>query len=378
MNETTIKKELNKPVVAVFVSRRVINNLKSQKCNRYFRIKKLVDVNVIAQTTLYFFTYQDVDFEHLRIKGIYYDYDKNIWAEKDFPFPDVLYDRVKGKSRRRAVLNNVREKFKEMGIKKINPLDYFDKWELYQLLEKNDSLRPHLPLTRCLESTEDLKILLKKSRCIYLKACRGSRGKQVMSINKISKDRYEYRFYSKDVVVGEVSDLYALFRLIHSFFHGRKVLVQQAINLLTVDKCIIDIRGELQRNGEGKLEVTAAPVRIGTKDAPISTRGKSYPFEVLFKNYFNLSDDEVRNLKNKVDSFLIDVYQYIEQSYGLFGEIGIDIGIDKQGNLWIIECNSKSAKVSLCNTGDQETIEKGFLNPLEYARYIFCSHSHTG
>lgn len=378
MSETTIKKELNKPVVAVFVSRRVINNLKSQKCNRYFRIKKLVDANVIAQTTLYFFTYQDVDFEHLRIKGIYYDYEKNTWAEKDFPFPDVLYDRVKGKSRRRAVLNNVREKFKEMGIKKINPLDYFDKWELYQLLEKNDSLRPHLPLTRCLESTEDLKILLKKSRHIYLKACRGSRGKQVMSINKISKNKYEYRFYSKYVVVGEVKDLYGLFRVIHSFFHGRKVLVQQAINLLTVDNRIVDIRGELQRNGKGELEVTAAPARIGAKEAPIATRGKSYSFEILFKEYFNLSEDEVKSLKNQVDCFLMDVYQYIEQYYGLFGEIGIDIGIDKKGKLWIIECNSKSAKVSLCNTGDEETINKGFLNPLQYAEYICQSTMNAG
>lgn len=375
MSETTIKKEFNKPIVAVFVSRRVINNLKNKNGKRYFRIRKLVEVNEIARTTLYFFAYQDVDFELLSIKGIYYDENQKKWVENIFPFPDVLYDRVKGKSRKRIKLNYVRNRFHKMGIKKINPLDYFDKWELYQLLDKNETLRPHLPLTRCLESTEDLKILLEKSRCIYLKACRGSRGKQVMSINKIAKDKYEYRFYSKYVVVGEVKDLYALFRVIHSFFHGKKVLVQQAINLLTVDNRIVDIRGELQRNGNGELEVTATPARIGTKEAPIATRGKSYPFEVLFKKYFNLSDDEVEDLKNKVDSFLIDVYQYIEQSYGLFGEIGIDIGIDKKGKFWIIECNSKSAKVSLCNTGDKETIKQGFLNPLQYAGYICRSKS---
>lgn len=373
MSETTLNKnQFKRPIVAVFVSRRVINKLKSKNNNRYFRLKKLNQVNKIAGTTLYLFSYKDVDFEHSKIKGIYFDEVEKIWKDKDFSFPDVLYDRVKGNLQTRKYFKIVRERFKELGIKKINPLDYFDKWELYKLLDKSDTLRPHLPITRLLESTDDLKIILEKSNSIYLKACRGSRGMQVMSITKISDNKYQYSFYSKQVVSGEVKDLYALFRVIHTFFKGKKVLVQQAIDLLTVDNRIVDIRGELQRNGKGELEITAAPARMGTKNAPIATRGKSYPFEVLFKEQFHLSDDEIKKLKDVVDSFLIAVYHYLEQSYGLFGEIGIDIGIDKSGKVWLIECNAKSAKVSLCNTGDKETIIKAFLNPLEYAKYISC------
>ncbi|UNC92239.1 YheC/YheD family endospore coat-associated protein [Candidatus Contubernalis alkaliaceticus] len=372
MSETNLITELKRPIVAVFVSRRVINKLKNRKNNCYFRLKKLNQVNKIAGTTLYLFSYKDVDFEHCIIKGIYFDETEQIWKENDFPFPDVLYDRVKGNLQQRKNFKLVRERFKEMGIKKINPLDYFDKYELYKLIEKNDTLRPNLPITRLLESTTDLKFILEKSRSIYLKACRGSRGKQVMAITKISDTKYKYSFYSKQVVVGEVKDLYALFRVIHWFFQGKKVLVQQAIDLLTVDNRIIDIRGELQRNGNGELEITAAPARMGTKNAPIATRGKSYPFEVLFKKHFQLSDDKIKELKNTVDCFLIAVYKYLEESYGLFGEIGIDVGLDKNGKVWLIECNAKSAKVSLCNTGDKETIEKAFLNPLEYAKYISC------
>ncbi len=225
MSMPTSTKELNKPIVAVFVSTRVIDKLKIQKSRRYFRIRKLVEANKTAKTTLYFFSYPDVDFQNLTVNGIYFNSVEKKWKQKKFPFPDVLYDRVKGKSRTKMRLNYIRQRFQKIGIKKINPLDHFDKWELYQLLEKNDKLRPHLPLTRNLESTEDLKILLEHSRCIYLKACKGSRGKQVMSVKKNSRDSYEYRFYSEEIVVGEVRDLYALFRVIHAFFLGRKVLV---------------------------------------------------------------------------------------------------------------------------------------------------------
>ncbi|PKM82109.1 MAG: hypothetical protein CVU88_03540 [Firmicutes bacterium HGW-Firmicutes-13] len=370
MSTTILKPEFRRPIIAVNVSPKLFNRLKNQEDKRYHRIKKLLRVNQTARSTLYFFCYQNVDFENSKISGVCFNENTKSWEIKDFPFPDVLYDRVRGKRKYQIELNSMRGKFDQMGIKKINSLHSFDKWDLYQVLEKNDLFRPHLPLTRLLESTDDLKIMLDKDEKIYLKARKGSRGMQVMSVTKAPKGKYEYRFYSKSVVVGRVNDLYGLFRVIHSFFKGKNVIVQQAIDLLKIDSCVIDMRGELQRNGRGELEITAVPVRIGKKDAPIATRGTSYPFEVFFKDFLHFSEDEIKALKSKVDSFLIEVYKYIEQSYGPFGEIGIDIGFDKRGHIWFIECNAKSAKVSLCNTSDRGTIEKAFLNPLEYAKFI--------
>lgn len=370
MKESTVKAEFKKPVVAVSTKKKTINNLIQQNDGPYFKIKKLVQVNRIAKTTLYLFSFQDVDLDHYLIKGVYYNTADEKWEQKNFPFPDVLYDRVRGNLLQKNQSDLVRSKFKEMGIKNINPLNYFNKWELYQLLEKSKVFRPHLPPTRLLESTDDLKFMMDKSRCIYLKTCRGSRGKQVMSITKLPNDRYKYRFYSTNIVVGKVKNLHALFRVIHAFFQGRKIIIQQAIDLLTVNNCIIDIRGELQRNGKGKLEVIGTPVRVGKKDSPITTRSVSYPFEEFFRKYFHLTGEKIISLKNDVDQFLIAVYKYVEQSYGPFGEIGIDIGLDKKGGIWFIECNAKSAKVSICNTANEETIKKLFLNPLEYARHI--------
>ncbi|WP_374701241.1 YheC/YheD family protein [Thalassobacillus sp. C254] len=45
-----------------------------------------------------------------------------------------------------------------------------------------------------------------------------------------------------------------------------------------------------------------------------------------------------------MESLLLTIFKKIEESYGRFGEMGIDIGIDQGGNLWIIECNAKPGK----------------------------------
>jgi len=84
----------------------------------------------------------------------------------------------------------------------------------------------------------------------------------------------------------------------------------------------------------------------------------------------NYSKKDIEELKNRIDNFILTTFNCIQKSYGTFGEIGIDFAIDKQGELWFIECNAKPGKDTLYLTCDQERITEIFLNPLEYSKYI--------
>ena len=171
-------------------------------------------------------------------------------------------------------------------------------------------------------------------------------------------------------MVRHIHDLHQLHKHIWSYLSGKHVIIQQAIDLITIDDCIVDFRGELQRNGSDELTITAIPARVGKQNSPISTRGTSYKFDYFFKKMMNFSKEETASTKNRAKDFLVEIYTFVEQAYGPFGELGIDIGLDKTGKLWFIECNAKSAKVSLYNTTSGETLQRAFLNPLEYAKYI--------
>ena len=65
------------------------------------------------------------------------------------------------------------------------------------------------------------------------------------------------------------------------------------------------------------------------------------------------------------------MYSALEKIYGTFGEIGLDFGIDKKGEIWFIEPNAKSAKVSFQKAFGRRTFHQAFRNPLEFAKYLY-------
>ena len=362
---------LRRPLVAVFLSQRAISNLKTQQ--GFFKAAQLVKANRLAGTTLYFFSVDSVNLGQSKIRGVYFDDRNKIWVEKDFPLPDVFYDRVKTVKTYQLTGDEVRKRFDQLGIKKINSRGGFNKWELYRLFQSDDNLSKHVPETKYYQNVDDLLSMLERFDKVYLKGCNGSRGKQVLSVAKLLEGGYEVRSYVDKIVVRYIHDLHKLHSHISSYLSGKHVIIQQAIDLITIDDRIVDFRGELQRNGRGELTITAIPARIGKQYSPISTRGSSYSFEFFFENIMNYSKEETALINSSSEDFLVKIYTLVEQAYGPFGELGIDIGLDKTGKLWFIECNAKSAKVSLYNTTSGETLQRAFLNPLEYAKYI-CSN----
>ena len=75
-------------------------------------------------------------------------------------------------------------------------------------------------------------------------------------------------------------------------------------------------------------------------------------------------------LEDRLRRLLGKIYLLLEQHYGSFGELGIDIGVDRHFHPWFIECNAQSAKVSLMNAYGGAALLKAYTNPLEYALKI--------
>lgn len=366
-----------RPVIAVFIRtshRRKLseNNNTFKTSDKYIRYIQLAKANEEAQTTLYFFADKDVDLKEEKIIGTYFNEKRGIWEKGEFPFPDVLYDRRPGGSYRSKL---IREYMDRKGIKKLNAQYYFDKWGVYQELVKNKKVRPHLPLTTIFTKPNDLKEMFKKSSTVYLKALRGFGGLQIIRVIKRTRGDYKYSYFRKRKLhVYQVTTFNKLVKVIESFFQGKVFVIQQAIHLPKIKNSIVDLRGEIQRNGVSQIEIVAILVRMGRKGSPVTTKGTVYLFDDYFQKNLNYSSKEVAQLRRRLENFLLTVHLSLEKSYGKFGEIAIDFALDKQGNIWFIECNARSAKVSLFKTSKEEVIRKAFLNPLEYAKYL-CNYN---
>ncbi|KHF39860.1 YheC/YheD family endospore coat-associated protein [Halalkalibacter okhensis] len=368
---------MRRPIIGVFINNGVIRKLNNQNHNlkSYSRIEMLANESIKAGTTLYFFSALDVNLKNSTIRGTYFNQQDGQWRKKRFPLPDVLYDRSGGSLKsQRPKVRSIRKTFTQLGIRKLNPKGHFNKWKTYEVLSKVPEIQPHLPQTKQCNDLSDLKSFLKNHNNIYIKGTNGSRGKKVIRLQKNKDGSYYIKYFVNKLVIKNFKTIDEVYHFLKSFFKSKQFIIQQAISLMSIKDRLVDFRAEVQRNKSGDLVVVGVSVRFGMKNSPITIHSEAYSFEDFFSKFSNLNISEITEKRNQVDDFLKKVYQSIELHYGSFGEIGIDFGMDENGDLWFIECNAKSAKVSLCKAYDRKTVQRAFLNPLEYGKFIYLNN----
>jgi hypothetical protein len=357
------KSSSSRPIVSVYLGSR---SIPLNRMNNYERLIKLVEANKTADTTLNFFTAEDVDFTERRIKGTYFNYSSKKWESKEFGLPDVVYVRGGGEE-----IEKLLAAFDRWGVKRINPIHAFNKGELFELLSQDQNVSRFLPPTVSVESMSDIRNAIQKLGTVYVKASRGRKGTKVMRIERLAKKGYLYSYSILGKLVRrKVDSMNGVEKAVVNFFSDKKVIVQRAINLVRVNKNrLVDFRAEVQRNKNG-IDIVGICVRIGRQNAPITTHASAYRYDTYLKKLFpKYSNQQISALINKIKAFLVTVYSGVEKKYGQFGEMGIDFAVDTKGDIWLIECNAQSAKVSIVKAYGSKA-NRVFLNPLQYAKVI--------
>lgn len=356
----------NRPIIGVYVNRYTTRWLVNgnYSLDSYPRIINLAKAAITERTTLYFFSSFRTTAGKNSVVGTYYDKHSHTWKQKIFPRPDILYSRRANAAKLHPYLDRRK-------IIRFNVQSDFNKWEVYERLRDDMTIKHHFPRTVKYNDRSDLIKFLDSEKEVYLKGHHGGRGNWIFRIRKLSENKLEYSYFRNKVRMGLVSDVDELVLEMERFYAGRPFLMQSAIDTIHLGDSKVDFRAELQRDGQGELKIVGIAARIGISESPITIHSSAYPIEAFFKEFLNYSDGDIDRLMSKVRLFLFAVYTAIERSYGTFGEIGIDFGIDKKHNMWFIEPNSKSAKVSLMKAYDKETFYQAFLNPVRFCKYLY-------
>lgn len=356
-------------LIAVFVKTSIIEALNRQLPP--LRIDELRKANIVAGANLYFFSMQDVQLAENRIMGTYFDEKGGIWKKIEFPYPDVLYNR-RSKGRKRVAY--FRRVLKKAGVLFINSCPDFNKWDVYQQLLKDKNIAPHLPRTIELKKFQHIKDMFNQHDSVYIKPLVGRYSRHVFRLSQNLQGEYEYRYFDYDLQVGRTHSLKECVQQLKTTLHSKRFLVQQAVQGIKMDQeSMVDMRAEVQRNGQGKIEVVAISVRVGGKGVPVTSiraHAVVYSFETFFLDHMHYSQTKMKDLQVKIVHFLTTLFYGMEHIYGLFGELGIDFILDNYEQLWLIECNAKSAKEALLKSYDEKTIRRAFLNPLKYAQFL--------
>lgn len=353
----------------------LVNKFSTSSYNKMSkRIRFLIEANKKKELTLFFFTLDDLNLEAQMIRGKYWDYTSKRWREQNFKIPNYICCRSGFNRERPPKALELRDMVYQNGGKVFN-MNRFDKWEVHEKLSKHKEITGYLPQTKVYSGKLGALKMLDDYKTVYLKPTQGSKGLYVMRLEDKGKMGYRYSYFDHrkrggKLELGKIKTKKDLGSKVRDFYKGKRFIVQKGIKLILHQGRLVDMRAEVQRNGNGDIEIAGIAARLGGLKSPITTHSDAIKLKEFFSNVLGYDKGRVSTIFTDIEDFLIKIYQAIEAEFGDYADIGIDFAVDKNDRIWYIECNSRSAKVSFAKTYDAESVEKSYTSILDYVKHL--------
>ncbi|MBO8171897.1 MAG: YheC/YheD family protein [Bacillaceae bacterium] len=339
--------------------------------NRSFRgnrnnYKDLVQTGKKKGTLVYVIPSEDIDWNRNQTRGYVYDDRRKQWISLQMPLPDVIYNRIPYRQfEHRNDIQKTLERLKTLPqLSLFNP-GFFNKWELYRTLSHSPETASFLPETAVLSSRQVLKDFAGKYPLIYIKPVSGKAGKGIMRLHR-NRQGYHLQYQSQgDTITRTFSQLDGAWKAIHALTRNESYIIQQGIPLLKHRGSPFDVRVLVQKNGKGKWTVAGIGIRVAGQNG-ITThvpRGGSIanPRHVLALCF---GKDQTGTLLKEIEKKALRLVHYLDLMKGPLGEASMDLGIDRNRNIWFFEANAKPMKF------DEPDIRRRSLHNL----IAYCKH----
>ncbi|GMA48896.1 hypothetical protein GCM10025857_02530 [Alicyclobacillus contaminans] len=333
-------------------------------------LRKMAEAGRKLGALVYLFGIQDVDFARQRVHG--YVLDGENWNPLLLPLPDAIYDQViSRKVERNPKYIEKRRKLSKLYEQRIFNDGFFDKRQVHEWLTADARTRPHIPQTLKYSEHGDFVPFVKQHPVVFLKPIHGSLGLGIIRITRQGDTGYLYELKQQNgKQTARAATPEALLDALKGRLKSRPYLLQEGIPLATHKQRPFDIRIVLQRDGTGEWKRTkmfARVARSGEFTSNLSSGGEALSVDTVLRELYAKPHrrNRARRMIRKVSRLVTDVIE--AQSGKTFGELGIDVGLDDRGHVWIIEVNSKPWKSPTTETGRQDIVDLAFSRPMEYA-----------
>lgn len=305
---------------------------------------KLLSVKKAVGAIPFVFGEQHIQWDQGTITGLFYD---DGWKSFEVPFPNVIYDRLPNrKSERKAEQKNIKERLQtEYLIPWYNP-GFFNKLDVYDRLIQDDRIAKLLPETLPFVSFSEIERMLGEYGHVYMKPIHGSLGLGIHQILFEKEDGYYYCRFRNHLGENKLQKFTTLEGLMKQVFAGKRLdrmLVQQGIHLLRKDQRPIDFRIHTNKNNHGDWVVTAIAAKVagaGSVTTHVRSGGAIKTVAEVFP-----SEDEQMLIEERLSNAALQLSRALDENMeGIIGEIGFDLGIDRKGNVWLFEANSKPGR----------------------------------
>lgn len=327
----------------------------------------------------YVFSPLDMDWEAQTTSA--YVYTGRSWRRVKVPLPDVVYDQIVSRAfeNRPDVAEQRGRLIKLLQARYFNR-GFFDKWQVHQWLAAHSRTKEHVPETIQYENMERAAEFLYQHPDVYMKPVHGSLGIGILRLRRKADGRVHYSLKKKDgsLLHGQAGSISQFLKLHQKRLKRGPYLLQKTLQLRTRHGRPFDIRLLLQKDGTGRWNRTKAFCRIaqeGQITSNLSTGGDALAVKQVLKEIL-ANDKRVNKIMRALKQIAEDVPAVLEAAVeGTLGEIGLDLGLDDAGHLWVIEVNARPWKKPNIAEGEwKELALLAFQRPVHYALYLCKMH----
>jgi len=339
-----------RPLIGIMVS-----NRRSRK-----RILELCQCYQNLNLKLYAFTPTDILWNKQRIIGL--SLYKGKWTQSSFPFPHAVYNRCYNKKR-----ITIQRLEAAIGRNKcFNTINFFNKWDLYNLL-LHSNLKSYVPDT-FLYNEVNISELLESYKLLYMKPIYGNKGASVYRVELVDNEDIHISLHSlapryicrKNESIQEKLD---------DLLGSKTYIVQQGIPMSQLDQQNFDIRVLVQKGILAEWEISTIACRVAHKRY-FNTSMCEHIYDVVEVLPRLFSQEKVNDILQSLRDVSVKAAQEAEIHLGSLGELSVDFAIDQESKLRIIELNGKPQKSIYNNIKSFKNKKLIYRKPLEYAYHL--------
>jgi hypothetical protein len=335
-----------------------------EKLNHH--IQRLSDYENI-RGLIFLCSVDDIDLKTRTIRGYYYDPagpDGPQWVEGRFPYPGAFYKRVRIDQQVYDDLTKV------ISPDRVFNRNFFYKLRFWNIMSRIPDVREHLPYTEELADIRQLDRFLGEYRSVFLKPSRGLHGRGIVHVKK-KRDRYLVSF--REGMTASILTKRQVVDLLNQLKDRKTYLIQQAVQM-KYGKSPVDFRVYMQKDSRQQWTCKGMVARIAKAGSIVTNLGYldrlMYPDEAIQKVY-QLNHDEAKSLERHIREVCCNVCNTLDRlSVGLYGDVAIDLTVDRNRKVWILEINKKYGCKFLELLGDTHLLREILTGPLKYARAL--------
>lgn len=287
---------------------------------------------------------EGIDIEQEKIEGYYFvpndESARSKWVKAVFHYPGSIFKRVPLSKKVNNHLN------KATKGKMFNSY-FFNKWEMWEWLSKDQKLVKHLPYTEKLVSLPQISRMLETYPSVYIKPIKGSEGKRIMKLEKLdclfnslisTKPNISIKDdTNRETNIHQIENHPLIQKSLNS---SRQYLIQQGV-ARQYESRHVDFRIYMLKNSNYKWKSAGITARISEKNSIITNLRKLAYWQngrKTFKSIYGLKKEKAVMLEKKIIQICKRACEIVDHK-GNYGDFAIDFVIDKDLHMWILEMN---------------------------------------